>query len=118
MEEKDKWGLNWTIWIRDKFQCRYCGFDGLASLVSAHQMVVDHVRPRCRDGNDDSDNLVTACNCCNLIKAEWDRSQYNPEDFEHRPPSDIFQEAKSYIDRWYAKWNRGYELMMGEARKH
>jgi hypothetical protein len=117
MEEKDKWGLNWDIWIRDKFRCTYCDFDGLSSLLAAHQLTVDHIRPRCRSRNDSCDNLVTACCCCNSIKAEWDRSHYDPEKFENRPASEVRDKAKAYIDKWYEKWNPGYAKMMEEAAR-
>lgn len=115
MEEKDKWGLNWKIWTRDKFLCGYCGFDGLSSLLAAHQFAVDHIRPRCRNGTDDPENLVAACCCCNSIKAEWDRSKYDPEKFENRPSSEVREQAKAYIEDWYRKWNPGYLRMMEEA---
>jgi 5-methylcytosine-specific restriction endonuclease McrA len=115
MEEKDKWGLNWDVWTNGKFQCVYCGFNGMSSILVAHQMVVDHVRPRCRDGRDDKDNLVVACCACNPIKAEWDRSVYDPAKFENVLAVAVRQSAKNYIDSWYQKWNPGYLEMMKRA---
>ena len=115
MEEKDRWGFNWDVWIKAKFRCAYCGFDGLSSILAAHQLTVDHIRPRCRDGRDNEENLTAACCCCNAIKAEWDRSVYEPTEFENRPAADVFARAKTYVDEWYQKWNPGYLKMIDEA---
>jgi 5-methylcytosine-specific restriction endonuclease McrA len=117
MKEKDKWGLNWDTWINARFKCVYCGFDGMGGLLAAHQLTTDHIRPRCRDGKDDQDNLAAACCCCNSIKSEWDRSVYDPEEFAGRPTGEVREAAKAYIDGWYRKWNTGYDEMMREARK-
>lgn len=50
---------------RDGFSCRYCG----ASPGKA-ELHVDHVVPKSRGGNDEEDNLVTACVSCNLGKSD------------------------------------------------
>lgn len=51
------------VFKRDDFQCRYCG-------ARAPEMIlhVDHVVPVCDGGSDEEDNLVTACEGCNLGK--------------------------------------------------
>ena len=117
MEERDKWGLNWEVWVNSKFTCAYCGFDGMMSVLTAHQLTVDHVRPRCRDGKDDRENLRAACSSCNSIKAEWDRSVYDPAYFESRTSDDVFLAAKNYVQEWYKKWDRGYTRMIEEASR-
>lgn len=65
---------NWTeitseVFVRDSFTCVYCG-DRLAPLHC------DHVIPLSRGGASQPDNLVTACQDCNLDKGartpeEW-----------------------------------------------
>lgn len=56
-------GLRFDVLARDGFACRYCG--RCAPEVRLH---VDHVHPRSRGGSDELDNLVTACERCNLGK--------------------------------------------------
>lgn len=55
--------LRFSILARDHFTCRYCGRK--APTVELH---VDHVFPTSAGGEDTPDNLVTACQDCNLGK--------------------------------------------------
>lgn len=50
---------------RDRFRCQYCG--RAAPDVDLH---VDHVVPVARGGGNDDENLVTACQECNLGKGK------------------------------------------------
>lgn len=52
------------IFKRDSFKCLYCG--KAAPEVILH---VDHVLPVCEGGTNESANLVTACQACNLGKS-------------------------------------------------
>ncbi len=45
---------------RDGNRCLYCG--------STHNLTIDHVLPQSRGGRDTWENLVTACNQCNINK--------------------------------------------------
>jgi hypothetical protein len=58
--------LRFAILQRDAFRCRYCGRLGSAPGVVLH---VDHVVPLAGGGATTADNLVTACEECNLGKA-------------------------------------------------
>jgi 5-methylcytosine-specific restriction endonuclease McrA len=49
------------IFRRDDFRCQYCG-------ATAPRMTIDHVVPRHRGGRYTWQNLVTACERCNLKK--------------------------------------------------
>ena len=49
------------IFRRDDFRCQYCG-------ATAPHMTIDHVVPRHRGGRYTWQNLVTACERCNLKK--------------------------------------------------
>jgi 5-methylcytosine-specific restriction endonuclease McrA len=71
------------ILVRDRFQCQYCGLDGLASFENGMMMTVDFVIPRALKGRKDPRNLVTACRLCNLLKGR------------HKFRS--FEEAKQYV---------------------
>ncbi len=50
-----------NVFLRDKFQCQYCGFD--------RDLTFDHVVPRSRGGRTTWENVITACAPCNLRKA-------------------------------------------------
>jgi 5-methylcytosine-specific restriction endonuclease McrA len=58
--------MRFDILQRDGFRCRYCGRPGSAPGVVLH---VDHVIPFVAGGATSEDNLVTACEECNLGKA-------------------------------------------------
>lgn len=45
---------------RDRYACQYCG--------KKADLTIDHVLPRSRGGKDSWENLVTACNKCNVKK--------------------------------------------------
>lgn len=49
-----------NIMKRDGQLCQYCGIKG--------DLTLDHVMPRSRGGKDTWENLVTACNTCNVRK--------------------------------------------------
>jgi hypothetical protein len=63
------------IFARDKFACRYCGRQ--SDVVTLH---VDHVIPVCQGGTNDRENLITACQDCNLGKAGRHPEQAAPTD--------------------------------------
>ena len=54
-----------TIYERDRFYCRYCGFDG-GTFATYRYLTVDHVNPK---GPDEVDNLATCCTYCNSCKS-------------------------------------------------
>jgi 5-methylcytosine-specific restriction endonuclease McrA len=49
-----------NIMKRDRHTCQYCG--------TKSDLTLDHVFPRSRGGEDSWENLVTACNKCNVKK--------------------------------------------------
>lgn len=49
-----------NIMKRDRYTCQYCGIKS--------DLTLDHVIPRSRGGEDSWENLVTACNHCNVKK--------------------------------------------------
>ena len=57
------YALRFEILERDSFTCQYCGHS--APEVVLH---VDHIRAKTNGGNDDKDNLITACTACNVGK--------------------------------------------------
>jgi 5-methylcytosine-specific restriction endonuclease McrA len=63
-----------NIMKRDQHTCQYCG--------TKSDLTLDHVLPRSRGGEDSWENLVTACNQCNVKKG-------NRTPDEARMPLDI-----------------------------
>ena len=55
----------YIIFERDDFTCFYCGKTSYTDKVKLH---VDHIFPRSLGGISTADNLVTACQLCNLSK--------------------------------------------------
>lgn len=51
------------VFKRDGFKCQYCGAHPPSVLLH-----VDHIKPVAEGGQNDIDNLVTACEPCNLGK--------------------------------------------------
>ena len=49
------------VFLRDRFTCQYCG-------KKAQDLTLDHVIPRRQNGAHTWENVVTACNRCNLHK--------------------------------------------------
>jgi hypothetical protein len=67
-------GLRFKVLSRDNYTCRYCG--AKAPDVKLH---VDHVIPKALGGRDRLDNLVTACEACNLGKQKLLTEQAGPD---------------------------------------
>lgn len=71
-----------TVFERDKWTCRSCGFhqtneQRLAAVERLHEhgvrferwLTIDHIVPRAKGGNERMENLQTLCNVCNGEKA-------------------------------------------------
>ncbi len=69
------------VFKRDRFKCVYCGLDGLHSFENWLILTVDHIYPHAKGGSRRLDNLVTACQPCNLIKGK--RVYKSFEDAKH-----------------------------------
>lgn len=67
-------GLRFTVLRRDGFRCRYCG----RSPDDGAMLHVDHVLARSRGGPTTLENLVTACQECNLGKSDRDLEGTTP----------------------------------------
>lgn len=55
--------LRFEVFKRDGFACQYCGAHPPSVVLH-----VDHIQPVALDGTNDIDNLITACEPCNLGK--------------------------------------------------
>jgi 5-methylcytosine-specific restriction endonuclease McrA len=54
-----------NVFLRDRFVCQYCGHP-----FPTPDLTFDHVLPRSKGGVTSWTNVVTACSCCNLRKAD------------------------------------------------
>jgi hypothetical protein len=70
--------VRFEVFKRDGFRCQYCGATPLQSPLHC-----DHVEPVAGGGSNDMDNLVTACQDCNLGKSDVPLSSI-PESLETR----------------------------------
>lgn len=85
--------VRFEVFKRDRFTCAYCGRTPPDALLH-----VDHVVPRVAGGTDDMENLLTACQDCNLGKGARLLEEGRPiprggvEDLEER-----LAQARAYI---------------------
>lgn len=63
---------NSSLFARDKYLCLYCG-----NTFARHALTRDHVLPLSRGGRDEWENVVAACNHCNLKKSNRTPQQAN-----------------------------------------
>jgi len=61
----------YNVMKRDANQCQYCG--------SKSSLNIDHIIPRSRGGEDTWENLITACNDCNVRKGNRTPEEANME---------------------------------------
>ncbi len=54
-----------NVFLRDHFDCQYCGGN-----YHSEELTFDHVTPRSRGGRTTWENVVTACQGCNLRKGD------------------------------------------------
>jgi 5-methylcytosine-specific restriction endonuclease McrA len=89
------------VFKRDQFKCHYCGLDGLHDFESWLILTIDHVHPHAKGGSRNMENLVTACQPCNLIKG---KRVYKS-----------LQEAKEYVIAKRQLWRQRYQEQVKAA---
>ena len=55
-----------NVFLRDRWTCQYCG-----DRFRTHELTFDHVIPKCRGGRTTWENIVAACQDCNLLKGRY-----------------------------------------------
>ena len=83
------------VFKRDRYVCQYCGLDGLHSFENWLILTVDFIHPRARGGPRHVENLVTACQPCNLMKGKRVYA--------------TFEEAKKHVVAKREEWRRFFE---------
>jgi 5-methylcytosine-specific restriction endonuclease McrA len=96
-----------NVFLRDRFRCQYCG-----DSSPAPDLTFDHVVPRSRGGRTNWENVVTACQTCNLRKGNRlphqahmhpKRSPSQPSTFELQengrafPPNYLHQSWRDFL---------------------
>ena len=92
------------IFQRDHFKCQYCGLNGLERFENWLILTVDHFHPAARGGSRRMDNLLTACQPCNVLKGK--------HVFKSR------EEARAYVLGRRDEWRGLYEAHRKGARAH
>lgn len=82
------------VFKRDHFKCQYCGLDGQKHFENWMILTVDHVHPHARGGGRHMENLVTACQPCNLLKGKRAYAS--------------FEDARKYVLEKREEWRRVY----------
>ena len=54
-----------NLFLRDRFECQYCH-----GSFKTNDLTFDHLLPRSRGGKTSWDNIVTACQACNIRKGD------------------------------------------------
>ena len=89
------------VFTRDKFKCHYCGLDGAGNFENWLILTIDHIHPHAKGGVRHMDNLVTACQPCNIIKG---KRIYKS-----------LQEAKEYVLAKREEWRQRYQEQVKAA---
>lgn len=93
--------VRFEIFKRDSFTCQYCGAH--PPKVTLH---IDHIIPVAMNGTNESDNLITSCDSCNLGKGARSLSSV---------PASLKDRAKEVKER--EEQIRGYSEIIAERRE-
>ena len=91
------------VFLRDRYTCQYCG-------KKAQDLTLDHVIPRRQHGSHTWENVVAACNRCNLRKAGRTpveaRMQLNKPPRAPDPNPYLILQNRVILDEWrpYIPW--------------
>lgn len=88
------------VFKRDKFTCQYCGASSPQAVL-----VVDHIKPVSKQGNDDILNLITSCFECNAGKSDRELSD-DAVVQKRKAQLDDLQERREQIEMML-EWQQG-----------
>ncbi len=92
------------VFLRDRFTCQYCG-------KKSQDLTLDHVVPRRQQGSHTWENVVAACNRCNLRKAGRTPAEANmllkKEPKAPDPNPYLILQNRALLDEWlpYVPWS-------------
>lgn len=93
--------VRFEVFKRDEFQCQYCG--AAPPKVLLH---IDHIVPVASGGDNDMDNLLTACDACNMGKGAVSLDAV---------PQSLSSKAADIVER--EEQLRAYNAIMAERRQ-
>lgn len=79
--------VRFEVFKRDGFQCQYCGATPPKVTLEA-----DHIQPKSKGGEDNTDNLITSCFSCNRGKSNIELSNI-PQSISEK--SELIQEKEN-----------------------
>ena len=88
------------VYARDGYRCIYCGRFLLTDFESWASLHTDHLVPSVAGGDETSENLVTSCPTCNLLKHDF-RASFP---YEPNRRDEYLKEAREYIGRKRSAW--------------
>lgn len=83
-----------NVFLRDRFRCQYCGLKFTAS-----ELTFEHVVPRSAGGVTAWNNIVAACDPCNLRKGN--RTEMKPIRWPEEPSAQELMVAKRLVPHNY-----------------
>jgi len=91
-------GYAFSIHLRDKFKCRYCGVDGTKSFATWLMLSWDHLLPKGHPNRDNPDYIVTACNFCNTADNRYfDLAEERGLKFDGLSPDELVEQRMPYV---------------------
>lgn len=100
--------LRFEVFKRDKFTCQYCG-----SKAPDVVLVVDHIRPVAKGGENELLNLTTSCQVCNSGKGSRELDDSSSVEKQRRQLEDL-QERRDQLDMMLA-WKKDLQNLDDHA---
>jgi hypothetical protein len=101
-------GYGRDVYLRDRFQCQYCGFDG-RDFLGWMQLSVDHIVPQGADGTHQLENLATCCHSCNSITSRMSFAPGTPrEEIIRRKIERVRSRHQECLEFWKANVVQSY----------
>ena len=102
---------DWDVYKRDNLTCVYCDLDGGEKFSVFRQMVIDHLVPTSRGGDDTPENKVVSCYRCNTLKGAYD-PRPGAQDKKQQ-----IENVIKFLDLKNSEEQKDFELMREEMNK-
>jgi hypothetical protein len=77
-----------SIYTRDEFTCQYC-----SKQFKQDELTIDHIVPAIKGGQNNEENLVTACRLCNGKKSILDVEEFLSRNADLKPTQKILEKC-------------------------
>lgn len=81
------------VFERDKRRCVYCGRDLMSDFDTFMLAQEDHLIPKSKGGPHESENIVTSCMVCNLLKGNY----VPPRQYEKEKHQEYIAEIRKQV---------------------